>query len=170
MGDNLPETEQINELGSGYSRWVVNQQGPQSSGEGLLPAGPEAEITFCCAETAGAVSRLQPAVSLCVPPSMPLGMVSVLGRHCWGEAGSLLQGGEVAQSSHRPSFAGSAPSVLHNLWPSRGRWYKRSRRASIDHQDLLPPTRVKDLIVTTCLCSTKWLLLLAGLSFLLSQT
>lgn len=62
MGDSLPETEQINKLGSGYSRRIVYQQGPHSSGEGLLPAGPEAEITFCCAETAAVVT----AAACCV--------------------------------------------------------------------------------------------------------
>lgn len=68
VGDIPPETERINTLGSGCSRWIIYQQGPHSSGEAVLPAGPEAEITFCCAEAAGAESRLCPAVSLHVPP------------------------------------------------------------------------------------------------------
>lgn len=110
MGGSLPEMEHVNERGSGYSRWVVYQQGPHSSSEGLLPAGPEAKITFCCAEPAGAQSGLQPAASLRVPPSVPLGTVSVLGSHRWGGAALLLHSGELAQSSHRPNFAGSAPS------------------------------------------------------------
>lgn len=125
MADSLPETEQINELGSNFFFYYL-QVGSKSAGysqqhEGLLPAGPEAEITFCCAETAGAESWLQPAAALRMPPSVPLGTVSVLGRHRWGEAALLLQCGEVAQSTHRPNSAASAPSLLCNLWRSVGR-------------------------------------------------
>lgn len=96
-GDSLPETEQISKLGSGYSGWIVYQQGPHSSGEGLLPAGPEAEITFCCAEAAGAGSRLRHST---MPPSVPLGTGSVLGRLRWGKAVLLLQGGTKQPQSH----------------------------------------------------------------------
>lgn len=133
--------------------------GFSSSREGLLPAGPEAEITFCCAETAGAQSQLQPAVSLCVPPPVPLGTVSVFGRHRWGETVYCCEVGKWHKAVTGPILQGLH---LHNHWPSTGRWWKRSRRASIDHQDLLPPTQVTDLLVATCLCSTKWFLLPEG--------
>lgn len=66
------------------------QQGPHLSAKGLLPAGPEAEITFCCRSGVGAVSHH-------MPPSVPLGSVSVLGgiaEGSWHRAvtGSVLQG------------------------------------------------------------------------------
>lgn len=103
MGDSLPGTEQINKLGSGYSRWIVYQQGPHSSVQGLLPAGPEAEITFCCR------SRVR-AVSHHMPPSVPLGTVSVLGD-ITGARQVCCCRGELAQSRHSLSSAGSAPSA-----------------------------------------------------------
>lgn len=93
------------------------QQGPHLSAKGLLPAGPEAEITFCCRSRVGAVSHH-------MPPSVPLGSVSVLG----GIAGARLAcccSGELAQSRHKLSFAGSAPSVpcvtYGLLWEGTGR-------------------------------------------------
>lgn len=99
MGDSLPGTEGINKLGSGYSRWIVYQQGPHSSVQGLLPAGPEAEITFCCR------SRIK-AVSPHMPPSVPLGTSECAWWHHWCAA--------AVRSWHRAgslSSAGSAPSA-----------------------------------------------------------